>query len=90
MPLGYETSSIVIPHGATKYTQRSPADGPSLRRRFAQHLDAVSPQMRDRSVWVGNVEADMVAADVAVLWDIFLLAIDFIFEQFDRRTVGAF
>jgi hypothetical protein len=23
-------ASIVIPHGATKYTQRSPADGPSL------------------------------------------------------------
>jgi hypothetical protein len=30
MPLGYETSSVVIPQGETKYTYRSPADGPSF------------------------------------------------------------
>jgi hypothetical protein len=91
MPLGYETSSIVIPHAETKYTHRSPADGPSF-------IDVGSPNtftpLRRRCATAasrsGDVEADVVAAHVAVLWNCFVLILDVIFKQFDRRTVRTF
>ena len=50
----------------------------------------MSQQVRDRGVEIADVETDMVAADVAVLRKRFLLILDVIFEQFDRRTVRAF
>ena len=60
------------------------------QRRLAQQLYAISPEMRDRGVKIGNVEADVVAADVAVLWNCILLILNIIFKQFDRRTIRAF
>jgi hypothetical protein len=48
----------------------------------------MSPQMCDRGVQISDIKANMVAADVAVPWDCFVVHL--IFKQLDRRTIRKF
>src|ERR1700723_3199285 len=76
-------------------TKRAPSSFPTARRihppqpgrwsfvhqrRLTQHLYTISPEMRHCGIKVGDVEADVVAAHVAVLWNCFLLILDIIIK----------